>query len=77
MSDKKSGLSDVALRKLKPTGERYEITDNITVGLRARVSADGRTTFILKARNAANKLQTVTLGSYVSVRSACPAADGE
>lgn len=64
MSEKKSGLSDVALRKLRPTGERYEITDNVAVGLRARVSADGRTTFILKARNAANKLQTITLGSY-------------
>jgi integrase len=64
LSVKKAGLSDVALRKLKPTGQRYEITDNIAVGLRARVSADGRTTFILKARNAANKLQTITLGSY-------------
>lgn len=64
MSEKKSGLSDVVLRKLKPTGERYEITDTVAVGLRARVSADGRTTFILKARNPANKLQTITLGSY-------------
>lgn len=64
MTDQKSPLSDAALRKLKPTGERYEVTDSLAVGLRARVSADGKVTFILKARNASNKLQTVTLGAY-------------
>lgn len=64
MAEKKPALSDVALRKLKPTGERYEISDSTAVGLRARISSDGKATFILKARDAANKLQTVTLGSY-------------
>lgn len=64
MTEKKPALSDAALRKLKPTGQRYEISDPISVGLRARVSADASVTFILKTRNAANKLKTVTLGTY-------------
>lgn len=64
MTDKKLGLSDIALRKLKPTGERYELSDNLAVGLRARVSADANVTFILKTRDAANRLKTITLGSY-------------
>lgn len=64
MQEKKPALSDAALRKLKPTGERYEVTDSIAVGLRARISSEGRVTFILKARDAANKPQTITLGTY-------------
>lgn len=64
MTTKKTGLSDVALRKAKPTGERHEISDDIVVGLRARISATGEVTFILKARDNANKLKTITLGSY-------------
>jgi hypothetical protein len=55
VSEKKSALSDAALRKLKPTGERYEVTDSVAIGLRARVSAEGKVAFILKSRNAANK----------------------
>lgn len=61
---KNSTLSDASLRKLKPTGERYEITDGVAVGLRARISASGNTTFILRAKNAENKNKTITLGSY-------------
>lgn len=57
-------LSDTYLRKLKPSGIRYEITDKISTGLRARISAQGDATFVLKARDAASKLQTVTLGAY-------------
>jgi integrase len=57
-------LSDALLRKLKPTGIRYEIPDGITIGLRARVSASGKATFILKAKNSANQLKTITLGTY-------------
>ncbi|MBL4927768.1 tyrosine-type recombinase/integrase [Fuscibacter oryzae] len=64
MPQTKSTLSDAALRKLKPTGVRHEINDSVAVGLRARVSAEGRVTFILKAKDAANKLQTITLGAY-------------
>ena len=64
MTEKKSALSDITLRKLKPAGTRYEISDPIAVGLRARVSADASVTFILKTRNAANKLKTITLGTY-------------
>lgn len=67
MTEKKAGLSDVGLRKLKPTGERYEITDNIAVGMRARISAGATVTFILKARNDANELKTVTLGTYPEI----------
>lgn len=67
LPEKKSALSDVVLRKLKPNGERYEISDSVAVGLRARISADGRITFILKSRNAANKLQTITLGAYPDI----------
>lgn len=40
------------------------MSDASTSGLRARVSADAKVTFILKARNAANKLKTITLGTY-------------
>ena len=57
-------ISDALLRKLKPSGDRYEITDKTSTGLRARISAKGEVTFILKARDAASKLQTITLGSY-------------
>lgn len=64
MSEKKFALSDAALRKLKPTGERYEVTDSVAIGLRARVSAEGKVTFILKSRDAANKLRTITIGAY-------------
>ena len=64
MSEKKSALSDAALRKLKPTGKRYEVTDSVAIGLRARVSAEGKVAFILKSRNAANKLKTITIGAY-------------
>lgn len=64
MTEKKPVLSDVALRQLKPTGKRYEISDVVAVGLRARISSEGRATFILKTRDAANILKTVTLGAY-------------
>lgn len=57
-------LSDVFLRKLKASGVRCEITDKTCIGLRARISAMGVASFVLKARDAASKLQTVTLGSY-------------
>ena len=64
MSEKKSALSDAMLRKLKPTGERYEITDTVAVGLRARISTEGRVTFILKSRDAASRVKTITVGTY-------------
>ena len=57
-------LSDAFLRKLKGSGERYEITDKTSTGLRARVSTAGVATFILKARDASSKMQTITLGTY-------------
>ncbi|SEO00875.1 protein of unknown function [Pseudorhodobacter antarcticus] len=64
MLEKQSALTDIMLRKLKPTGERYEHTDTVATGLRARVSSKGKVSFILKARNAASQLKTVTLGTY-------------
>jgi integrase len=64
LSQKKIALSDATLRKIKPTGERHEITDGYIAGLRARISADGKITFILKAKNSANQLKTITLGTY-------------
>ncbi len=67
MSEKRAAITDVALRKLKPTGSRYEITDSIAVGLRVRVSAEGRINFILKARDAGSKLQTITLGQFPDI----------
>lgn len=60
----KNLLTDVMLRKQQPTGKRFELSDSSVVGLRARVSANGSITFILKSKNAANKLKTITLGSY-------------
>ncbi len=67
MSEKRAAINDVALRKLKPSGTRYEITDSIAVGLRIRVSAEGRISFILKARDAGSKLQTITLGQFPDI----------
>ena len=77
MSRAKPSLSDAALRKLKPTGQRYEITDSVVTGLRARISSGGEVAFILKARNAAGQLKTVTLGCYpqVSLKEAREAAN--
>lgn len=63
----KIALTDAYLRKLKPTGKRVEITDASTKGLRARVSADGEITFILKVRDAAGNLPTVTIGRYPDI----------
>lgn len=67
MTINKTALTDVALRKLKPTGNRFELTDGVVQGLRARVSAEGKITFILKSRNAANKLATITLGQFPDI----------
>lgn len=64
MAEQIKALSDAALRSLKPTGQRYEVTDKVTSSLVGRVSAQGRVTFLLRARDAANKLKTVTLGTY-------------
>lgn len=63
----KISLTDAYLRKLKPSGRREEITDALTTGLRVRVSATGQVTFLLKSRDAAGKLQTVTLGHYPDI----------
>ena len=52
------------LRKLKPTGERYSINDGVAVGLSARISSLGKASFILKAKDSANRNKTITLGSY-------------
>ncbi|MBY6117161.1 Arm DNA-binding domain-containing protein [Mameliella alba] len=60
-------LTDAFLRNVKPTGKRYEISDTVTRGLRARVSARGDVTFILKTRAQNQKLMTVTLGRYPGI----------
>ena len=61
----KTSLTDAFLRKLKPTGKRFEISDTITTGLRARVSPTGEISFVLKARGGPEaKPLTVTLGQY-------------
>lgn len=57
-------LTDVLLRKIRPTGKREQISDHIERGLRARLSPTGEVSFILHARNAAGKLVLVTLGRY-------------
>jgi integrase len=61
----KTALTDAFLRKLKPTGLRFEITDAATTGLRVRVAPTGEISFVLKARGgpAASPI-TVTLGRY-------------
>lgn len=64
MTKKITALSDVALRSLKPAGSRYEVTDKIVAGLVARISSSGNATFVLRARDAAGTMKTVTLGSY-------------
>lgn len=60
-------LTDAYLRKLKPTGKRTELTDTVVAGLRARISATGQITFILKCRNAASQLISVTIGRYPEI----------
>ena len=64
MTKKITALSDAALRTLKPAGSRYEVTDKIVAGLVARISSSGITTFVLRARDAAGTMKTITLGSY-------------
>lgn len=64
MSKATTTLTDVFLRKLKPSGERIEISDALTVGLVARVSPKGDVSFVLKARNSASVLKTITLGHF-------------
>ncbi|MBC2834059.1 tyrosine-type recombinase/integrase [Paragemmobacter straminiformis] len=77
MAQRITALSDAALRSLKPTGERYEVIDKVMQGLVGRVSASGRVMFVLRARNAAGKMQTVTLGAYpdLTLKSARDAAN--
>lgn len=50
MAEQIKALSDAALRSLKPTGQRYEVTDKVTSSLVGRVSAQGRVTFMLRKR---------------------------
>lgn len=58
-------FSEAYLRNLKPRpGQRYEVTDALTTGLKARVSPGGTITFVLKARGANSKVTTITLGKY-------------
>lgn len=77
MAQRINSLSDAALRSLKPTGERYEVIDKVMAGLVGRVSSSGRVTFVLRARNAAGKMQTITLGTYpdLSLKAARDAAN--
>jgi integrase len=60
----KIALTDAYLRKLKPTGKAVTYSDSTTTGLRARISAQGKISFALQARDHIGKLQTVTLGRY-------------
>ncbi|RPE66986.1 uncharacterized protein DUF4102 [Pacificibacter maritimus] len=60
----KTALTDVQLRKLKPTGKREEYSDATTTGLPARMSVSGEISFALKARGVDGKLHTITLGRY-------------
>ena len=72
-----ASLTDATLRKMKETGERFEITDGACVGLRIRVSPKGDKTFVLKARNSAGQIKTITLGRYpdLSLKQAREAAN--
>ena len=75
MSDRKA-FTDAYLRKLTYDGRRSEMTDAGCAGLRVRVAKTGRKTFLLKARDAASRPKTVTLGHYpeMSLREAREAA---
>lgn len=57
-------LTDIFLRKLKPSGKREEISDTSERGLRVRISVSGDISFIVKSRGADSKVKTVTLGRY-------------
>lgn len=72
----KHALTDAYLRKIKPADRRQEITDAVAPGLRARISVTGQISFLLKSRDAAGILQTVTLGHYpeISLKEARDAA---
>ncbi len=62
--EKKAQLTDVLLKGLKPKERAYEVSDPACQGLRAKVSATGKVTFILKVRALTGKLVTVKLGEY-------------
>ncbi|WP_170449185.1 tyrosine-type recombinase/integrase [Ruegeria arenilitoris] len=60
-------LSDMFIRKIKPTGKRFNYTDQKCHGLKVRVSAKGRITFAAMFRNRAGKYTTYTIGNYPDV----------
>jgi integrase len=62
-----ASLTDAMLRKMKATGDRFEITDGACVGLRIRVSPKGDKAFVLKSRNSVGQIKTITLGHYPSL----------
>lgn len=61
-------LTDAFLRKLKPSGKRFEVADGLQRGLYARVSPSGEASFAMRSRDAAGRLHTVTLGRYPDLK---------
>lgn len=59
------GLTDVFIRHLLPQDKRYEVPDNACVGLRIRVGATGKKTFVwLYSDPDTKKIKRLTLGRY-------------
>lgn len=57
-------LTDMFIRKIKPTNKRIQYTDGKCPGLKVRVSTSGRITFAAMLRNKAGKYTTYTIGTY-------------
>ncbi|WP_417271108.1 tyrosine-type recombinase/integrase [Celeribacter sp.] len=60
----KISLTDAYLKKLKPDGKAFVVSDLNSTGLRLRVSKKGVKTFALQVRDPRGKVKTITLGRY-------------
>lgn len=66
-NSKTKHFTDRFIRNIKPTGKRFQYTDEKCPGLKARVSPSGRITFAAMLRNKAGKYNTYTIGTYPEV----------
>ena len=60
-----NGLTDAFIKHLKPQGKRYEVADKASKGLRIRIGATGKKSFVWFYKDAkTNKSKMLTLGRY-------------
>lgn len=60
-------LTEMFIRKIKPTGKRFQYTDGKCPGLKLRVGATGRLTFAAMLRDQEGKYNTHTIGTHPEI----------